>query len=853
MTDDNQTSAPALIFFKEAYNKYNNNPSQNDNDTQTWVIPSVSHMTTIKRLYKKYPKLKNIKHPRELTEDLPITSKLFTPTEFYTRTITREKGLAGIKPAELKEQYYKLIIEHCYYLLNIVMNQYHPDISYDFLREAYTAYPSAMGPFVYDVYQQHYEYTIKNIRHYLLNYDENFQKWISNKYANHSTSDVSQMHDFAFWSKDLCDANDIVTHFLPNKVKTLYQQHVLELIEKLNPKTKKQWNLFFTDFDKIYDKIVDHLESKETDPLYLNHIQGENVESKQEVIKGIIVEEKFTILFTYAYEILLSGNEKTLAGIKKYFDGISGKIKLAKRNTFFDHLKESLNKKIVEPNAAAAIMSTAKLLDIYITLFTKLDELKISIFNETFREALSPILNILLQRSDIFTLLSYCFYTTDKVVSDLDDHSDIEALHKFRSYISNDQSLDTSRQKETPKKNISSWFKNNYLHNKVYSEETLRERKQHTHLSDMIFGLKFVKYNPNQYVKQERVMLQVINNIAGSNKEKFLTTFISIYHHYLLSLCDSNLDDWKYPFTLLLKILFKGGIDDSAEDADTAVKTMILDMAVNTHDFKTHVYADDDVSLAVLAGEYWNLPKSTKCNNLLEKLLEGRRKGVEEVMKKYESLHAGQELSINGQRSTMRVELEFDDGRVINERCSVLEGSLLIMISEGVVNPVNINTIKAHSDFTMFGEHEIESALRKWEDSKVLHRTENDEYLIIEDLNGYNELHHETLKRKRVVEHEPTNQKKPRLDANKEDKINSLYAFMEQLVVSLLEARPNGVSPTDVKEWLIAVLPDYSRRNIPKLRSPTTTEDDITMEDFLDHLVIKRKLKKSKSGLYYNK
>ena len=850
-------------YYTDANGKYNK-PSQVEKSCiSDKIIPPIEQMNTTKELYDQYPKLRYIEQLKNIDSDCLIEHKLYTHTSDFKNSLISSFG----NNMEDMEGWFKLIVNHCCYLLYLVKNQYCPSISYDFLRQFYMKYLETMGPLMRLHFEKHYEQIMKNHRQYLLNNDRNFQVWFKKKYPNFSYSlnnlEIEDIHEFAFWSKDLCDANDILTYFLPNKVRSLYQQHVDELIERITPKTKKQWNDFFVEFDDIYDKVVWHLEFKEADPLYLSHIKENDDIKNQEIIQEIIVQEKFLILFGYAYEILLCGSRKTLDSIVIYFEGLLEKSKLVKRNVFFSHLKDTINKKIIAPNTFSASLSTAKILDIYITLFSKLNEMMIESFTDVFRETLYPILDILQKRSDIFMLLSYCFYNEEKMLSDqvnnLIDNSDLELLDKFRLFIANDKSLNNLHGNSILKNgDVAFWFKNNYLHKKVYSSETLRIHPKNKTFADYVNSLGEIKYNSNLYTKQESVILQVINSLACSNKEKFLMSFLNIYHNYLLRLCDRDTDDWRYPFNLLLKTLFKEGVDDSAEHAESAIKTMILDMAVSTHDFGQFFYNEGSLSLAILANEYWNIPMSTKYNEFLLGLLvsENNISSLNVLLQNYKALHYGQQLFLNGEKSTMVVNLRFDDGRIIRERCSIFEGTLINFISQQQTSEIYIGDIKKTKEFCGFSELEIEDGLRKWEILNVLYRSNDNGYRIIENLRDFDEIYKDRQKRKRSSNTDvdiENNKKAQKTEVIKEEKIKAINGGLEQFVVSTLEARQSGLSILEIKDWLIAALPDFAKKNIPKLRKSTTNEEDITMEEYLDYLVQKGVLKRSKTGLYYRK
>ena len=858
-TIETNSQDSVATYYRNANTKYNQQSHDEPLNTPVHRIPPIDELDTTKVLYEQFPNLKLIQQPVSIIDDCPIQFKLYTSTPNYTNSMQ----LSFSNSKEEMEGWFRLIVNHCCYVLYLVKNHFHPALSYNFLREVYITYAKTMGSRMLSHHGKNFDKIVKAHRQHLFNNDERFCQWLDEQYNSLSQSsedlEIKDMHAFAFWSKDLCDDNDIVTHFLPNKVNTLFKQHVDDLLNSIKPKTKKQWMSFFSEFQYINQMIVWYLESRETDPLLLSHIKEQN---KGKITREIIREVEFLHLSQYGYEILICGYDTTLKAIKWYFDSLDSKDRKLKSEIFFNHLKETINKKIIEPNTSRAHLSTTRLLDVYITLFEKLDSLKIDYFNDVFREALYPILETLQKRSDLFSLLSYFFYNNRKEFLDCDkiiqDGNDIQLLDKFCLLISEDKSIsDNHGQQVLSKKDVSSWFKRKYLHSKLYSEDTLKVKIESNKFEDYVDALGEVKYNANLYVNEESVILQVINSLTSSNKEGFLSTFIRIYQNYLLSICDRDKDDWKRPFTLLLKVMFKGNLDNSSEQVETAIKTMLLDMAVSTHDYGNYALQHNHVELMVLAGEYWNMKGAPKYTEILHDLLciDEVLTSLGDLVQKYKLLHQGQQLLLNGQKSTMTVRLSFDDGRVISKRCSILEGALINKISSMQCGSVSVDDLLCIPEFTCFEREEIEESLDVWEAMNVLYKDE-DHYEVIEDLHRFSETHILKGPRKRGLsnDHEETiNKKVMKMEPHKDERLQMLNGFFGQLVVSTLEARQGGLGALEIKEWLSAALPEYAKKNIPKMKRPSTKDEEITMEDYLDYLVSKGKLKKSKTGVYYSK
>lgn len=846
-------------YYRNANLKYNQQPNDETLNTPVQRIPPIDEMHTTNALYEQFPNLKLIQQPVNIIDDCPIQFKLYTSTTEYTTCLQ----LSFSNNTEEMEGWFRLIVNHCCYVLYLVKNHIHPALTYNFLREVYTTYAKTMGSLMLSHYGEDFDRIVKAHRQHLFNSDRRFCRWLDEQYTSLSQSskdlEIKEMHDFAFWSKDLCDDNEIVTHFLPNKVKTLYKQHVDDLLNRMKPKTKKQWMSFLSEFQNINQRIVWHLKSKETDPLLLSHIKEQN---KEKITRDIICEVEFLHLFQFGYEVLICGNDTTLNAIKLYFNSIDSKDKKVKREIFFNHLKETINKKIIEPNTAEAHLSTPRLLDVYITLFGKLDSLKIDCFDDVFREALFPILETLQKRSDLFKLLCYCFYKDRKQLLDCDevihDGNDIELLDKICLLISEDKSInDTNGQQVLSQAEVSSWFRRKFLHNKLYSEETLKVRINSSKFKEYVDALSEVKYNAHLYVNEESVILQVINSLASSNKEGFLSTFIGIYHKYLLGICDREKEDWKYPFALILKVMFRGNLDNNSEQVETAIKTMLLDMAVSTHDYGNYALRRNRVELLVLAGEYWNLMPSPKHTGILHDVVcdDEILSSMGDLIQIYRDVHQGQQMLLSGQKSTMNVKLSFADGRVVNRRCSLLEGALINKISTMSSGCVSVFDLQRMPEFASFDREEIEKSLDVWEAMHVLYKSEA-HYTVIEDVDHFFETHLVRGPRKRGLSsgHEETSTKRVmRVEPARGERLRMLDAVFEQMVVSTLAVRQGGMGAMEMKKWLSAALPEQAKKSIPKMKRPSTKEGEITMEEYLDHLVSKGTLKKSKAGEYHSR
>lgn len=196
----------------------------------------------------------------------------------------------------------------------------------------------------------------------------------------------------------------------------------------------------------------------------------------------------------------------------------------------------------------------------------------------------------------------------------------------------------------------------------------------------------------------------------------------------------------------------------------------------------------------------------------------------------------------------MRVRLSFDDGRVISKRCSILEGALINKISSMQCGSVSVDDLLCIPEFTCFEREEIEESLDIWEAMNVLYKDE-DHYEVIEDLHRFSETHILKGPRKRGLsnDHEETiNKKVMKMEPHKDERLQMLNGFFGQLVVSTLEARQGGLGALEIKEWLSAALPEYAKKNIPKMKRPSTKEEEITMEDYLDYLVSKESSRKAR-------
>ncbi|SGZ40239.1 uncharacterized protein HGUI_02439 [Hanseniaspora guilliermondii] len=857
VTKNNYSQESVENYYRNANIKYHQHAHVEPLNITLEKIPHVNDLHTTKVLYQKFPYLKLIQQPMNIVDDCPVHLKLYTSTTDYTNNI---KMSFSSNSGEM-EAWFQLIVNHCCYVLYLVKNHYHPALTYNFLREVYTTYAETMGCLMLSSYGNDFDKMVKTHKQHLFDNDKEFGQWIDEQYSIISQSlnnlEVKDMHDFVFWTKDLCDDNDIITHFLPSKIKALYKQHVSDLVDRIQPKTKKQWMIFFSEFQNINQMIANHLESRETDPLLLSHIREEN---KATVAREIIHEMEFIHLFQYGYEILICGDDTIFQKIQNYFDTIDIKDKKFKSEFFFDHLKETINKRIVEPNKLRAHWSTPRLLDVYLTLFCKLDRLNIDSFSAVFRGVLHPVLETLQRRSDLFTLLSYCFFHNRRELLDygkvIHDNNDVELLDKFFLLISRDKSMDDPhRQQILDRKNVSSWFKKKYSHKKLYSEETLEIKVEENKFKDYVKALGEVMYNANMNVNEESMILQVINSLTCSNKEGFLSKFVEIYQDYLLRICDRETDGWNQAFMLLLKLMF-GGYNDEAEEVETAVKTMLLNMTASSLDYENHVYRKNCVELMVLAGEYWNVMKAPKYTRLLQLVLYrcDSSTNIGGLFQRYKFLHKGQQLFLNGEKSTMKVKLFFNDGRVISRRCSILEGALINKISSVDGCVVSIHDILCMPEFSCFGREEIEESLGVWEALNVLNKVD-DQYEVIEDMREFCDMPIVRGTRKRVLaSNDGTMPKKVmKVERQKDERLNELDVIFEQLVVSTLDVRQGGLGALEIKEWLCAALPEYAKKSIPKMKSGSTKAEEITMEEYLDYLVSKGKLKKSKAGMYHSK
>lgn len=238
-------------YYRNANTKYNQQSHDEPLNTPVHRIPPIDELHTTKVLYEQFPNLKLIQQPVSIIDDCPIQFKLYTSTPNYTNSMQ----LSFSNSKEEMEGWFRLIVNHCCYVLYLVKNHIHPALTYNFLREVYTTYAKTMGSMMLSHHGKNFDKIVKAHRQHLFNNDEGFCQWLDEQYNSFSQSsedlEIKDMHAFAFWSKDLCDDNDIVTHFLPNKVNTLFKQHVDDLLNRIKPKTKKQWMSFFSEFQYI--------------------------------------------------------------------------------------------------------------------------------------------------------------------------------------------------------------------------------------------------------------------------------------------------------------------------------------------------------------------------------------------------------------------------------------------------------------------------------------------------------------------------------------------------------------------------------------------------------------------------